>query len=130
MLMTRKQLERQMQNNFAGHARHTKCLNDSITLEVRMPIRGDRLRWPPRPGKKSSATTGTRRASSTDDPNLMRRRDERDEAAEPHRDEPRSVIRQAHNDIRQGQQDTNSGDHALDVVAPKATDRDKAANKR
>ena len=71
-----------------------------------MPIKGDRLRWPPRPGKKFSAAaahSGKRRSLSTDqqsasthDPLLPR--NERDETADQPSTAPRDVIKQAHDD--------------------------------
>lgn len=77
-----------------------------------MPIRGDRLRWPPRPGRKSheSASTATRRSPPADAPTglsqPLQQPDERDQSAEqpaPTRD----VMRQAQRDIEDGQQDTD-----------------------
>ena len=79
-----------------------------------MPIRGDRLRWPPRPGKKSES--GTRRALSTDEAQTMRRPDERDETAGHHAHTPGSVIKRAHDDIKQGQEDTDCRNSAVETI--------------
>ena len=80
-----------------------------------MPLRGDRLRWPPRPGKKSvdeSNVQGTRRALATDENRNptnqpMRQPNERDESADEHSSKPRPIIKRAHDDLAQGQQDTD-----------------------
>ncbi len=79
-----------------------------------MPIRGDRLRWPPRPGKKSE--TGTRRTLSTDEAQLMRRPDERDESAHHHAHTPGGVIKRAHDDLKQGQEDTDCRNRAAEAI--------------
>lgn len=91
-----------------------------------MPIRGDRLRWPPRPGKRSSGPRdpGTRQTLSTDErkpaPQLP---NERDESAESQASEPRDVIRQAHSDVSSGQRDTDCRNSAVEVVERSQTKR-------
>ena len=79
-----------------------------------MPIKGDRLRWPPRPGKKFSAgaaTSGRRSLSSdqqstnTHDPLLQP--NDRDETADQPSNAPREVIEQAHDDAESGKEDTD-----------------------
>lgn len=96
-----------------------------------MPIRGDRLRWPPRPGKKFSDASGpnaTRRSLSTDDqPDTnqpLRQPDERDESSDRQTSRPREVIKQAHDDIESGQQDTDCRNNASQV--PDRTERTTA----
>ncbi len=80
-----------------------------------MPIKGDRLRWPPRPGKKFSASathSGGRRSlanepqsTSPHDPPLQP--NERDETADQRSNAPRDVIKQAHDDAESGKKDTD-----------------------
>jgi len=88
-----------------------------------MPLRGDRLRWPPRPGKKSpdSEQAGTRRSLLTDEhpanpEQPMRQPNERDESADQHSTAPRDVIKQAHADLENGQVDTDCRNHAPTVI--------------
>lgn len=88
-----------------------------------MPLRGDRLRWPPRPGKKlSDATTqGTRGSLSTDDKlsgagQPLQQPNERDESADAHSSAPRPVIKRAHDDLAQGQQDTDCRNQSAQVI--------------
>ena len=61
-----------------------------------MPIRGDRLRWPPRPGKRSgyTAISGAQRSSSNaaqpaDANQPYRQPNERDESADQELPKPR-----------------------------------------
>jgi hypothetical protein len=93
-----------------------------------MPIRGDRLRWPPRPGKKASE--GTRRVLPTDkvksaDEPKLRQPDERDQTASHHAHTPGTVIKRAHDDIEQGREDTDCRNRAAEV-----TERGPAAGVR
>ena len=77
-----------------------------------MPIKGDRLRWPPRPGKKFSAgaaPSGGRRSPSSDrqptnthDPRLQP--NDRDETADQPTNAPREVIEQADDDAESGKE--------------------------
>jgi hypothetical protein len=79
-----------------------------------MPIRGDRLRWPPRPGKRSN---GTRESLSTDERKpAPRQPNERDASADSQSSAPRDVIRQAHDDVTAGQVDTDDRNRAVEVV--------------
>lgn len=85
-----------------------------------MPIRGDRLRWPPRPGRRS-ADASTRRSPSTEEQQAepqqpLRQPDERDASARSQLSEPRAVIKQAHDDIESGQEDTDCRVHAVEVL--------------
>jgi hypothetical protein len=80
-----------------------------------MPIKGDRLRWPPRPGKKFSAVaapSGRRRSlsndqqsTSTHDP--LSQPNDRDETADQPSNAPHDVIKQAHSDVESGKKDTD-----------------------
>ena len=92
-----------------------------------MPIRGDRLRWPPRPGKRSNTprdarpsgtgSIGTRETSSTDESKpAPRQPNERDESADSQASEPREVIRQAHEDVTGGKMDTDCRNKAVEIV--------------
>ncbi len=92
-----------------------------------MPIRGDRLRWPPRPGKKfsdattgSTSNTGTRRSLSTDERvdshRPLRRPDERDESADSQASKPRDVIKQAYDDVESGKEDTDCRNRTSEVL--------------
>jgi hypothetical protein len=92
-----------------------------------MPIRGDRLRWPPRPGKRSNglreaaganrASTGTRETNSTDESKpAPRQPNERDESADSQSSAPRDVIRQAHEDVTGGQMDTDCRNAAAETL--------------
>lgn len=91
-----------------------------------MPIRGDRLRWPPRPGKKYSETSGTsgvRRSMATDhkqvdDQPPLHQPNERDESSDPQDSAPRAVIRQAHDDIESGKEDTDCRNRVSEVLDP------------
>jgi len=89
---------------------------------VAMPIKGDRLRWPPRPGKKFSAVapSGGRRSlsnaqqsASTHDPLLQP--NERDETVDQPSNAPRDVIKQAHDDAESGEKDTDCRDPTAQV---------------
>ena len=72
-----------------------------------MPIRGDRLRWPPRPGKKSGDTLpGTRRpvsngAQSGDAKQELQQPDKTDVSADREAAHPREPIQPTHNDAGQ-----------------------------
>jgi hypothetical protein len=111
-----------------------------------MPIRGDRLRWPPRPGKRSNAVrsnsepradaatnddgaskpessddaardTGTRQTRSTDEETpAPRQPNERDTSSDSQAGAPSSVMRRAHDDVTGGQMDTDCRNSAVEVV--------------
>lgn len=87
-----------------------------------MPIRGDRLRWPPRPGKRANSlregrSAGTRETLSTDDQKpAPRQPNERDASADSQASEPREVIRRAHDDVTGGQEDTDCRNSAVEIV--------------
>ena len=80
-----------------------------------MPIKGDRLRWPPRPGKKFSAVaapSGGRRALSSDQQSTTTRDpllqpNDRDETAVQSSNAPREVIEQVHDDDESGKENTD-----------------------
>lgn len=106
-----------------------------------MPIRGDRLRWPPRPGKRSNGprdasngrpdggaasphSTGTRETNSTDEGKpAPRQPNERDASADSQAGGPRDVIRQAHDDVTGGQMDTDCRNQAVEIVERNETKR-------
>ena len=89
-----------------------------------MPIKGDRWRWPPRPGKKFSAVaapSGGRRSLSSDqqststhDPLLQP--NDRDETAVQPSNAPREVIEQAHDDAESGKEDTDRRHQTAQVL--------------
>jgi hypothetical protein len=87
-----------------------------------MPIKGDRLRWPPRPGKKFSAAPSGGRRSLPNDPQLTSTRDpllqpnERDESADRPSNAPRDVIKQAHDDAESGKKDTDGRNQTAQVL--------------
>jgi hypothetical protein len=88
-----------------------------------MPIRGDRLRWPPRPGKRlgQAALSGTRRSLSTEagseNPNQpLRQPDERDESVDGQASAPRPNMQQAHDDIDAGRQDTDCHNQTAEML--------------
>lgn len=96
-----------------------------------MPIRGDRLRWPPRPGKRSNVPrepptgtrgAGTRETSSTDEGQpAPRQPNERDGSADSQTSGPREVMRQAHEDVTGGQVDTDCRNQAVEIVEHNTT---------
>mgnify|MGYP003397447868 CR=1 FL=1 len=76
-----------------------------------MPIKGDRLRWPPRPGKKFStvaAPSGGRRSLSSDQQSTNThdplQPNDRDETAVQPTNAPREVIEQADDDAESGKE--------------------------
>jgi hypothetical protein len=80
-----------------------------------MPIRGDRLRWPPRPGKRS---VGTRARLATDgEQPSPRQPNEHDESADSQASGPRRIIRQAHDDLAAGLQDTDCRNRAAEIIS-------------
>jgi hypothetical protein len=90
-----------------------------------MPIKGDRLRWPPRPGKKFSAVaapSGSRRRSlstnqqstTTHDP--LPQPNDHDETAVRPSNAPREVIEQAHDDAESGKEDTDGRHQTAQVL--------------
>ncbi len=71
--------------------------------EAGMPIRGDRLRWPPRPGKRSDAALSSARRSTSDTASsaaakqpLQEPRSNRDESADREIPSPRKSTQQPH----------------------------------
>ena len=99
-----------------------------------MPIRGDRLRWPPRPGKRANGprnpgaaetrSTGTRETISTDETKpAPRQPNERDTSADSQASKPRDVIRQAHDDVTGGMMDTDCRNEAVEIVERNDTKR-------
>lgn len=90
-----------------------------------MPIRGDRLRWPPRPGKRANSKrdappgreSGTRRTNATDEEKpAPRQPHERDESPDSQAGAPSDVMRRAHDDVTGGQMDTDCRNEAVEIV--------------
>lgn len=82
-----------------------------------MHPRGDRLRWPPRPRGRSGKT---RVSLATDEAPSPRQPNEHDESADSQQigqSGPRKRIRQAHEDLAAGMQDTDCRSRAAEVVA-------------
>lgn len=82
-----------------------------------MPIRGERLRWPPRPGRRSTGTRARLATDSTDEqqPN-PRQPNEHDESADSQAGGPRPIIQQAHKDLVAGREDTDCRNSAGEVI--------------
>lgn len=78
-----------------------------------MPVRGNRLRWPPRPRGRSGRT---RASLATDESPSPLQPNERDESADSQQGGPREVIRQAHDDLAAGKQDTDCRNRAAEIV--------------
>lgn len=90
-----------------------------------MPGRGKQATVPQ--GAKQSpntvtAFTGTRRVLSTDErgrspsESTLRQPDERDESADQQGTAPRKVMKQAHDDVQSGQQDTDCRNRVAEVL--------------
>lgn len=81
-----------------------------------MHARGKRLRWPPRPRGRSGKT---RVSLATDEAPSPRQPNERDESADSQQGQqgaPRARIRQAHDDLAAGRQDTDCRNRAAEIV--------------
>lgn len=90
-----------------------------------MPGRGKRatasqaVKQPP---PATTAFTGTRRVLSTDErgtspgESTLRQPDERDESADQQGTAPRDVMKQAHDDMQSGQQDTDCRNRVAEVL--------------
>lgn len=80
-----------------------------------MRARGDRLRWPPRPRGRSGNTQVSFAAEDAPSP---RQPNERDESADSqgHQGAPRQRMRQAHDDLAAGKQDTDCRNRAAEIV--------------
>jgi len=71
---------------------------------------------------QTTAFTGTRRVMSTDekgvspDGSTMRRPDERDQSADQQGTPPRKAMKQAHDDVESGQQDTDCRNRVADIL--------------
>jgi hypothetical protein len=90
-----------------------------------VPGRGKRATAPQAVKQPSQATTvftGTRRVLSTDergtspDESTLRQPDERDESANHQGTAPRDVMKQAHDDVQSGQQDTDCRNRVAEVL--------------
>jgi hypothetical protein len=91
-----------------------------------MPIKGDRLRWPPRPGKKfaaGAALSGGRRSLSSDQQSTNRhdpllQPNDRDNTAVQSSNAPRDVTEQAHDDSESGKGDTDRRHQTAQDLTP------------
>ena len=86
-----------------------------------MPLRGNRLRWPPRPGKKLAAAPTARRQPSSagqhEDPQRpLAQPNEHDQDAHEQPSAPRPLIKQAFDDVQSGQQDTDCRNQSAQVL--------------
>jgi hypothetical protein len=90
-----------------------------------MPGRGKRataLKAVKQPPQTTTAFTGTRRVLSTDErgtspgESTLRQPDERDESADQQGTAPRDVMKQAHDDMQSGQQDTDCRNRVAEVL--------------
>lgn len=87
-----------------------------------MHIRGERLRWPPRQGKRSDRT---RAKLATDEQPVARLPNERDQSADSQASGPRAIMRRAHDDLVAGLQDTDCRNSAAEIIKTK-----KSADRR
>jgi hypothetical protein len=79
-----------------------------------MPLRGDRLRWPPRLSRRQ---TGTRQTLSTDEQSpAPRQPNEKDLSTDAQASPPRKVIEQARRDLERGLEDTDLRNRAREVI--------------
>jgi len=98
------------------------------------PVRGKRAEGLP---KQTAASTGTRRVLSTDEQHAtpeestMRQPDERDQSADQQATPPRRVMKQAHDDLKSGQQDTDCRNRVAEALpdVPKTPRNFNAENK-
>jgi len=71
---------------------------------------------------ETTASTGTRRVLSTDekgvspDGSTLPQPDERDESADQQATPPRKAMKQAHDDLQNGQQDTDCRNRVADIL--------------
>ena len=93
-----------------------------------MPLRGDRLRWPPRLSRRQG---GPRRTPATDAPLTdaqlpePRQPNERDLSTDAQSGPPRKVIEQAKEDIDRGLEDTDCRNRATEVLDDDAETPDR-----
>ena len=92
------------------------------------PGRGKRataLQAAKQPSHSTTAFTGTRRVLSTDErgtspsESTLRQPDERDESADHQGTAPHDVMKQAHDDMQSGQQDTDCRNRVAEVLPDK-----------
>jgi hypothetical protein len=82
--------------------------------ENTMAIRGNRLRWPPRPGRRLAGTRATL-ASDEQQPS-PRQPNEHDESADSQASGLRPIIRRAHDDLVAERQDTDCRNSVGEIV--------------
>ena len=83
--------------------------------------RGEHLsRMPSKKSQQTTAFTGTKRVLATDDPaatpRQLRQPNERDESADEHLTPARRVMKQAHDDLKSGQLDTDARNRVAEVL--------------
>jgi len=89
-----------------------------------MPIQGDRLRWPPRVGKKPRGFPATKRTltdESSVESGSLRLPNERDQSPTSNGQAPHAVMQQAHRDVSRGQQDTDCRNQAASTIRHAST---------
>jgi len=102
--------------------------------KIQKPIHGKSAEKSP---AETTASTGTRRVLSTDekgispDGSTMRQPDERDQSADQQKTLPHKAMKQAHDDVQSGQQDTDCRNRVADILpdAPKTPRNFDAADK-
>ncbi len=102
--------------------------------KIQKPPRGESAKGSP---AETTAFTGTRRVLSTDEKGLspdgstLRQPDERDQSADQQATAPREVMKQAHDDVQSGQQDTDCRNRVADTLpdTPKTPRNFDAAEK-
>ena len=102
--------------------------------KIQWPRRGENAKASP---AETTASTGTRRVLSTDekgvspDGSTLRQPDERDQSADQQATSPRKAMKQAHDDVQSGQQDTDCRNRVAEILpdTPKTPENFDAANK-
>ena len=102
--------------------------------KIQKPHRGESAKASP---AETTASTGTRRVLSTDEKGVgpdgatLRQPDERDQSADQQATPPRKAMKQAHDDVQSGQQDTDCRNRVADILpdTPKTSRNFDAASK-
>ena len=103
--------------------------------KIQKPRRGESAKASPAATTASIGTT--RRVLSTDekgvspDGSTLRQPDERDQSADQQATSPRKAMKQAHDDVQSGQQDTDCRNRVAEILpdTPKTPENFDAANK-
>lgn len=107
---------------------------DREMKKIHKPRRGQNAKASP---AEATAFTGTRRALSTDEKGVgpdgatLRQPDERDQSADQQATLPRKAMKQAHDDVQSGQQDTDCRNRVADILpdTPKTSRNFDAASR-